>query len=427
MANNNADRPMLFHCPNCGASLPVPESTSVQCEYCGSLVLTPPEYLPEKSTQTQDDSPEYPTTVIQIGSPSEVLTQSTKRSITGITLILVSLCTLIGLGAAILAGYGFLVTSKTVSSSIEVITKEEGAFSTEIIEKIPSLIPANETTAPTVPPFASIVLRFGGEGSGPGQFQDPRRIAVDPAGNILIADFNSGRVQKFDPTGKFLHMWTIDASRNQSQHISDLAVDYNDKLYVTRSGDILVFDDNNQEPAARILGYFPDTRYNALAIDPTNHLYALVNAASGDDLVKLNQSGEVIFRSKDIIYSVDPNTPPQNDVIAVDGLGNTYFVSVFEPQIFRYNSAGNYADRLGSPGKEPEQLDHPTRVVVDGSGNLYILDSRAIKILDKNGSFLQSIPWDYSLGSPRDLDLDLEGGLYIVTSQNLVLKYKLSW
>ena len=148
---------------------------------------------------------------------------------------------------------------------------------------------------------------------------------------------------------------------------------------------------------------------------------------SGQDLVKLSQDGEIILRSKDIVSGVDPNTPPQGDVIATDGLGNTYFVSVFDPQIFKYDSKGEFADRLGSPGNGPEQLNHASMVAVDGSGRLYLLDSSAIKILDKNGSFLQSIPWDYSLGSPRDLTLDNAGKLYVVTSQNLILKFNLSW
>jgi DNA-binding beta-propeller fold protein YncE len=39
-------------------------------------------------------------------------------------------------------------------------------------------------------------------GTRDGQFDRPRDIATDPAGDVYVADFLNGRVQKFDPTGR---------------------------------------------------------------------------------------------------------------------------------------------------------------------------------------------------------------------------------
>jgi DNA-binding beta-propeller fold protein YncE len=41
------------------------------------------------------------------------------------------------------------------------------------------------------------LLRFGTTGSGDGQFNSPRGIAVDSSGNIYVADTGNHRVQKF--------------------------------------------------------------------------------------------------------------------------------------------------------------------------------------------------------------------------------------
>ena len=54
---------------------------------------------------------------------------------------------------------------------------------------------------------SSFILKFGTLGSGDGQFTTPRGIAVDPTGNVYVADASGdsrGQVQKFDANGTFL-------------------------------------------------------------------------------------------------------------------------------------------------------------------------------------------------------------------------------
>ena len=49
------------------------------------------------------------------------------------------------------------------------------------------------------------LTRFqGGKGTGRGQFDSPTGIAVDGSGNVLVADTNNGRIEKFSATGTFL-------------------------------------------------------------------------------------------------------------------------------------------------------------------------------------------------------------------------------
>lgn len=44
-------------------------------------------------------------------------------------------------------------------------------------------------------------------GSGPGQFNNPGRVAVDPSGNVFVADFGNDRIEKCDGNGKLLMSW----------------------------------------------------------------------------------------------------------------------------------------------------------------------------------------------------------------------------
>lgn len=56
----------------------------------------------------------------------------------------------------------------------------------------------------------TVLLEFGGPGSGPGEFAAPEGIAVDPAtGNIFVADTGNFRVQEFSPDGVYLSEFTI--------------------------------------------------------------------------------------------------------------------------------------------------------------------------------------------------------------------------
>ena len=45
---------------------------------------------------------------------------------------------------------------------------------------------------------------FGTHGCGEGQLNSPRGLAIDSEGNILVADYNNHRIQKFTPQGQFL-------------------------------------------------------------------------------------------------------------------------------------------------------------------------------------------------------------------------------
>jgi DNA-binding beta-propeller fold protein YncE len=62
----------------------------------------------------------------------------------------------------------------------------------------PTTCPNPDTTVCTP------ILQFGTYGSGPGQFNTPRDVAVDAADNIYVADAANSRIEAFSDTGTFL-------------------------------------------------------------------------------------------------------------------------------------------------------------------------------------------------------------------------------
>uniref|UniRef100_A0A8C3G4M6 RING-type E3 ubiquitin transferase n=1 Tax=Cyclopterus lumpus TaxID=8103 RepID=A0A8C3G4M6_CYCLU len=53
-------------------------------------------------------------------------------------------------------------------------------------------------------PEGELVLKFGSNGEGNGQFNAPTGVAVDVNGNIIVADWGNSRIQVFDGSGSFL-------------------------------------------------------------------------------------------------------------------------------------------------------------------------------------------------------------------------------
>src|SRR5262249_2630911 len=94
------------------------------------------------------------------------------------------------------------------------------------------------TTRESTNSFAHVMLEFGSEGIGPGMFTDARSIAVDDAGRIYVGEYTGGRIQVFDPTGKFLTQWTIG---DRKTILRGLAADRKGTLYVVHGGGVALY------------------------------------------------------------------------------------------------------------------------------------------------------------------------------------------
>ena len=100
-----------------------------------------------------------------------------------------------------------------------------GAF----LAVIPVAAPAAH--AAELPPVFS--LKWGTNGSGNGQFNTPRGVAVDGTGNVYVADTYNHRIQKFTATGTYLTQWgTNGAGTGQFAYPRGVAVDGTGNVYV---------------------------------------------------------------------------------------------------------------------------------------------------------------------------------------------------
>jgi DNA-binding beta-propeller fold protein YncE len=85
---------------------------------------------------------------------------------------------------------------------------------------------------------------LGSLGSGNGEFNDPKDVALDRKGNIYVVDAGNNRIQKFDPSGKFLVEWGKFSRRRAVEITTPMSVAYSDEgfgyLYVLNFPDCRV-------------------------------------------------------------------------------------------------------------------------------------------------------------------------------------------
>jgi DNA-binding beta-propeller fold protein YncE len=216
----------------------------------------------------------------------------------------------------------------------------------------------------------------GGKGTDNGQFDSPTGMAVDGNGNILVADTNNGRIEKFSPTGAFLSViGTKGSGQGQLAAPNGIAVD--------RTGNVYVADASNQ----RVEKLAADGTFVAEWKGPELGFYGPRRIAIGPD---------------DSIYVVDQ--------------GNT--------RIVKFSPDGRTLAIWGSKGNGDGQFDDPTSVAVDPTTHkVYVADprNRRIQIFDANGKFQTKwgVPeWGQPAGF-EDIAIDSQTGRLYASSTHL--------
>lgn len=140
-----------------------------------------------------------------------------------------------------------------------------------------------------------LITRFGGQGSGPGQFSSAQDLAIDPAGNVLMLDRNAKAVHRFTNAGAFIDSWQLFPA-NFQRRLRSLVVDPSGRVFVSEdngSGSISVFSSTGQFVTSMGFPVVPgstgvDTPGD-LALDGAGNLYAADRA--NNRILKFGTSG----------------------------------------------------------------------------------------------------------------------------------------
>ena len=216
----------------------------------------------------------------------------------------------------------------------------------------------------------------GGKGIGRGQFDSPTGIVVDGSGNVLVADTNNGRIEKFSSTGTFLGtLGTKGIGHGELGGPNGIAVDPSGNLYVTEASN------------HRVQKLAPDGTFIAEWKGPEPGFYGPRRIAIGPD---------------DSIYVIDQG----------------------HNRIAKFSPDGEVLATWGSKGIGDGEFNDPTSVAVDPATNkIYVADpiNKRIQVFDDNGKFVTkwSVPeWGQPVGF-EDLAIDSQPGRLYASSTHL--------
>jgi DNA-binding beta-propeller fold protein YncE len=224
---------------------------------------------------------------------------------------------------------------------------------------------------------AATTMFEGGKGTEKGEFDSPTGIAVDGNGNILVADTNNGRIEKFSPTGAFLSIIGTKGS-----------------------------------------GHGQLGEPNGIAIDRAGNIY-VAEVASNHRVQKLAPDGTFIAEWKEPELGF---YGPRRIAIGPDGA--IYVVDQGHNRIAKFSPDGQVLSVWGSPGNADGQLNDPTSVAVDPATNkVYVADpiNKRLQVFDSNGKFLTkwSVPeWGQPVGF-EDLAIDSQTGRLYASSAHM--------
>jgi sugar lactone lactonase YvrE len=212
---------------------------------------------------------------------------------------------------------------------------------------------------------------YSGDG-GPAIFaglNNPTGVAVDSSGDVFIADERNNRIRKIDPSG------TIS----------------------TVTGNGIVGNSGDGGPATSARLYYP----TGIAVDGFGDLY--IADSNNQRVRKVDGSGVIttVAGTGTVGYNCNNGTATGVGLhtpygVAVDGSGNLYIADYGNQCIRKVDASGNITTVAGNgtasyggdfgPAISAE-LNYPTGVAVDSSGNLFIADyvNNRIRVVDTSG------------------------------------------
>ncbi len=268
--------------------------------------------------------------------------------------------------------------------------------------------------------FASKQMSFGGQGIGPGLFQDPRNIGLDGNGNITVADYEDGRIQTFSPSGKFISGFTL-TSKSGKPYVSGLSVGRDGTIYVAHDWEISSYSATGKE--MKSVGD-DNHRYEGVVMGADGKLYAVENE---EGIVRFAPDLSVDLEIPQTFSKITGNQELDSK-LAVDGQGNMYLVGSFNYLVLKYSPDGTFVDQFGGEAKDasvfqPGKFVSPGSVAVDGYGRIYVADFGSIQVFVSSGTYVNSINSDN--GAIFGMVFDDQNNLYTITNQSLVAKYKI--
>lgn len=226
----------------------------------------------------------------------------------------------------------------------------------------------------------------------PFELMQPYGTAVDSQGNLYVADSKVGAIFIFS-TGETKN---VDLIKNGVHahfvRIIGLAMDDNDRLFVSDPGlrHVLVFNKEHKAEDVITDGMMSP---GGLAIDTKNRFLYVADVEQDQILVYDADTLKLLRRigtggHKHELTSLGDFSKPGG--VAVDSEGNLYVADTMNNRIEIFDADGQFISAFGKNGDGPGYFARPKGVAIDGDGHIWVADGvqDRVQVFNKEGQLL---------------------------------------
>jgi DNA-binding beta-propeller fold protein YncE len=244
-------------------------------------------------------------------------------------------------------------------------------------------LPSTVSTNPTY----EFSLKWGTKGSGEGEFDMPRGVAVASDGSVYVADSRNHRIQKFTPEGVFVSKWgTEGAGDEQFESPEDVAVALDGSVYVadTENNRIQKFTSEGvfvSQWGTQGTGEGEFNNPTGIAVASDGSVY--VADTDNDRIQKFTTEGTFVSKWGDEWYGEDEGGDEEfvgtgdGDLFSPKGVavasdGSVYIADTYNNRIQQFTSEGVFVSTWGTEGTGDGQFSNPHGIAVASDGSVYV-------------------------------------------------------
>ncbi|MEM7048317.1 MAG: 6-bladed beta-propeller [Acidobacteriota bacterium] len=229
--------------------------------------------------------------------------------------------------------------------------------------------------------------KWGVRGTEPGQFAEPRGVAIDHQGKLLVVDAANHRIQKTEVgTSTFLEKpgetLLVFGKRGSGEGEFEMPTG----VAVTPANEILV-------------------------VDTENHRLQIFDER-GEFLRSIGKKG------------TGPGEFRRPTYAALDSAGNIFVSDTDNNRIQKLDAKGNFVAQIGSIGNQLGRVAEPKGIALDAAGNLWVVDRRNHRVQkfdaegNSQGVFGKQGGRAGEFNYPEDISIDSKGRLYVTDGMN---------